>query len=102
MTPINIRKGDGIPRTLVNVRFHPSSSKIQPIFEGESLASGETVIFLPKHIIRVRRVDNGPTLRPTGIKYAPPENKAQEREYFNALDEINELTVLLRNQEREA
>ena len=88
MTPINIRKGDGKIRTVINVRHHSASSPRQPIFVGEALATGEEIMFLPKHLVHPRRVDSrGPDFRPTGIRWEPPSNAAAEREFLRIEEE---------------
>ncbi len=113
-SPLTISRPQDTGRRMVkDARWHPSCCHPDPetqkrlrlmngVLIGVDTVSGEEILFRTSHVKSPFNVQRGPTLRPTGIKYVPSENKAQEREYFNALDEINELTVLLRNQEREA
>lgn len=60
------------------------------VLEGEDTVSGETLLFRVSHVQRCRRVDRGPSLRPTGIRFEPPPN-INEREYLRLLDEIDAL-----------
>ena len=85
--PINVRTPDGRVHSLgPTVEIMARASSIDDtVFRGVSL-KGETVIFLRKHILRPgRRVDVGPSLRPTGIRYQPVDNTERDQRELEAI-----------------
>ena len=85
--PINVRTPDGRVHSLGHtVEIMARASSIDDtVFRGTSL-TGQTVVFLRKHILRPgRRVDTGPSLRPTGIKYQPVDNTERDQRELDAI-----------------
>lgn len=112
--PLTIQRPQDTGRRMIReAKWHPSCCHPDPetqgrlrllngVLVGTDTVTGEEILFRTRHVKTPYNVQRGPALRPTGIKWEAPANTAQEREYFRVLDEINELTVLLRRQEREA
>ena len=67
---------------------------MRAVLLGTDTVTGEEILFRVSHVKRIRRVDNGPALRPTGIKWEAPPN-INEREYLDLLDEIDRLKAAL-------
>ena len=85
--PINVRTPDGRVHSLGHtVEIMARAASIDDcVFRGVSL-TGQTVVFLRKHILRPgRRVDTGPTLRPAGIKYQPVDNTERDQRELDAI-----------------
>ena len=85
--PINVRTPDGRIHSLgPTVEIMAKAASIDDcVFRGVSL-TGQTVVFLRKHILRPgRRVDVGPSLRPTGIRYQPVDNTGRDQRELDAI-----------------